>query len=415
LRPAAPTGYPLEGFMPNRLRRIVLGLAVTALLAAPFQPAPGRAAEPFEINVIVSLTGPFAFIGSSEAASVRAIETIVNKSGGIKGQPIKMVIQDDQSTPAVALQLANGVIAKKANVLLGPTYLASCLAVAPAVTANGGPVTYCFAPTLHPAAGSLLFSGGASSNDQATAQMNFIQAKGWKRAALISTTDATGQDTEGRWVDNYTNGKYPGLQLLTREHFASNDTSVAAQMAKIKALNPDVILDATVGTSTGTVLRAIKDEGLDNLPIMSSLGNVIHAQMDQYTSIMPREIYFVAPGFISRDVTPKGPVRDAQQLFYKAFNAQGIDPDVGNSQSWDPTLVIIDALKHTGTNATPKQILDYIEALHDFPGSDGTYDYRDGSQRGIGLNSIVICRWDPAKKTWVAASEPGGKPLPGKR
>ncbi len=49
-----------------------------------------------------------------------------------------------------------------------------------------------------------------------------------------------------------------------------------------------MILDATVGTSTATVLRALKDAGLDNLPVMSSLGNVIHAQMDQYTAILPQ-------------------------------------------------------------------------------------------------------------------------------
>ena len=393
------------------VRRAVFALTAVAALAIPLAPTPSRAADPFELNVIVSLTGPFAFIGTAEAASIKAIAEIVNKTGGIKGQQIKLNVQDDQSNPAVAVQLASGIIAKKPNVLLGPTYLASCLGVQPLVVANGGPVTYCFAPTLHPAAGSLLFSGGSSSNDQAKAQMTFIEAKGWKNAALITSTDATGQDTEGRWVDEYNSGKYPGLKLLDREHFAPNDTSVAAQVAKMKALNPDVILDATVGTSTATVLRGLKDAGLDNLPVMSSLGNVIHAQMDQYTAILPREIYFVAPGFISRDVTPKGPVRDAQQLFYKTFNAQGVDPDVGNSQSWDPTLVIIDALKHVGTNAMPKQVLDYIEGLKHFPGSDGYYDFTDGSQRGIGLDAIVVCRWDPAKKTWVASSEPGGKPL----
>jgi branched-chain amino acid transport system substrate-binding protein len=398
--------------MSNRaLRRVIFAVSAVAALVIPLQPAPSRAAEPFEINVIVSLTGPFAFIGSAEAKSVLALEKIVNASGGIKGQPIKMIIQDDQSNPATAVQLASGIIAKKPNVLLGPTYLASCLAVAPLVTSNNGPVMYCFAPTLHPAAGSLLFSGGSSSNDQAKAQMTFLEAKGWKNAVLIASTDATGQDTEGRWVDEYNSGKYPGLKLLTREHFAPSDTSVAAQVAKMKALNPDVIIDATVGTSTATVLRALKDAGLDDLPVMSSLGNVIHAQMDQYTTILPREIYFVAPGFISRDITPKGPVRDAQQLFYKAFNDQGLDPDVGNSQSWDPTLVIIDALRHVGTGASPKQVLDYIEGLKHFPGSDGYYDYSDGSQRGIGLDAIVVCRWDAAKKTWVASSEPGGKPL----
>ena len=74
--------------------------------------------------------------------------------------------------------------------------------------------------------------------------------------------------------------------------------------------------------------------------------------------------------------------------------------------------MIIDALRHVGTTASAKQVLDYIESLKHFPASDGYYDYTDGSQRGIGIDSIVICQWDPLKKTWVAASEPGGKPLP---
>jgi branched-chain amino acid transport system substrate-binding protein len=397
--------------MSNRsLRRVIFSIAAIAALVIP-QAAPSRAAEPYEINVIVSLTGPFAFIGSAEAKSVQAIEKIVNATGGIKGQQIKMIIQDDGSNPATAVQLASAVIAKKPSILLGPTYLASCLAVAPLVTANNGPVMYCFAPTLHPPANSFLFSGGPSSNDQAKAQMRFVEGKGWKKAVLIASTDATGQDTEARWVDEYNSGKYPGLQLLDREHFAPNDTSVAAQLAKMKSFNPDMIIDATVGTSTATVLRAVKDAGMDNLPMMSSLGNVIHAQMDQYTTILPKEIYFDGPGFLSRDITPKGPVRDAQQAFYKAYNAEGIDPDVGNSQSWDPTLILIDALRHVGTNASPKQVLDYVLALKHFPGSDGYYDFTDGSQRGIGLDALVICRWDAAKKTWVAASEPGGKPL----
>src|SRR5277367_666039 len=105
--------------MLNRsMRRLAFALAAVALVAAPLQLAPAGAAEPFEINVIVSLTGPFAFIGSAEAASIRAIETLVNKQGGIKGQPVKMVIQDDQSTPAVAVQLASAIIAKKVPVML---------------------------------------------------------------------------------------------------------------------------------------------------------------------------------------------------------------------------------------------------------------------------------------------------------
>ena len=55
--------------------------------------------------------------------------------------------------------------------------------------------------------------------------------------------------------------------MYKRQHFAPNDTSVAAQLAKMKSFNPDVIIDATVGTSTATVLRAVKDAGMDTLPV----------------------------------------------------------------------------------------------------------------------------------------------------
>jgi len=166
-----------------------------------------------------------------------------------------------------------------------------------------------------------------------------------------------------------------------------------------------VIIDATVGTSTATVLRAVKDGGLDNLPMMSSLGNVIHAQMDQYTTILPKEIYFDGPGFLSRDITPKGAVRDAQQAFYKAFNAQASIP---TSATASRGIRRSSSSTHSVTSArapAPKQVLEYILSLKQFPGSDGYYNFTDGSQRGIGQEALVICRWDAGKKTWVAASE----------
>jgi branched-chain amino acid transport system substrate-binding protein len=285
------------------------------------------------------------------------------------------------------------------------------LAVAPLVRANG-PVQYCFAPTIHPPPGSYTFSGGSSSYDQALESLTFIQAKGWKRVALIATTDATGQDIDAQFTAAFNSGRFPQLTLVDKEHFASGDVSVAAQLAKIGALKPDIILMATVGTSTGTALRGLQDSGLDDIPVMSNLGNVIHVQLDQYLNILPREIYFTAPRFIARDVSRAGPVRDAQLAFYKAYNAQGIDPDVGNNFSWDPAWILIEALRHLGTKATAKQVLDYLEQLHGYAGTDGIYDYRGGDQRGIGLSSLVICKWDHAKKTWVTVSEPGGKPLP---
>ena len=175
--------------------RFMGALAAAVLIVTPFSPGPVRAADPYTIDVILALTGPFAFLGKSEGESLKTLETLVNKEGGINGQPLHFNLLDDQTQPAVAVQIANGILAKHPAVMLGPTDLSSCLAIAPLM--RNGPVDYCFAPTIHPAPGSFVFSGGASSYDQAIETLVFAKAKGWKRIAVVATADATGQDISG--------------------------------------------------------------------------------------------------------------------------------------------------------------------------------------------------------------------------
>src|ERR1700727_222452 len=96
------------------LRRI----AALGLLALISMASAGAQTAPYEINAILSLTGPAAFLGAKEAEAYRALELTVNKSGGIRGRSIKFVIADDQTSPQVALQLANGLIAKGVPIIV---------------------------------------------------------------------------------------------------------------------------------------------------------------------------------------------------------------------------------------------------------------------------------------------------------
>jgi len=59
-----------------------------------------RRCRTYEINAILSLTGTFAFLGNAEATSLRTLEPLINKQGGINGQPVHFNIADDQSQPA---------------------------------------------------------------------------------------------------------------------------------------------------------------------------------------------------------------------------------------------------------------------------------------------------------------------------
>ena len=388
-------------------KRFLLSLFCVALLVMPVA-TPTDAAQPYEIDAILSLTGSIALIGTDQAASLGALEKLVNSTGGIQGRPVHFVIHDDQSQPSVAVQLASAIVAKHPAIMIGPTYAGSCLAVAPLVRANG-PVMYCLAPAIHPPAGGYVFSAGISSLDQATAMVNFAVSKGWKRIAAIATTDASGNDLEGQLAIAIDRAKSSGVSLVDVEHFAPADVSIAAQCARLKAVGPDLIVITSVGTPVGTALVSMKDAGLSNVPVITNFGNLLHGVLKGFASATPREMYLTAPRFVMRDVSRSGPVRDAQLAFFNAFSAIGVDPDAAHNLPWDATLILVEALRHVGADATPKQVLDYLEPLHGFAGTDGIYDFRDGSQRGVGVNAVAVVRWNPSRGTWSTVSDLAGK------
>jgi branched-chain amino acid transport system substrate-binding protein len=391
------------------IRRLRIA-ATAALLALGLGSPPAFAApDAYQINVILSLTGTGAFLGNEEAQSVRAIERLVNDHGGINGQPIAFVIKDDGSNPSVAVQLANAVIASHAPIILGPSIVSTCSAVMPMVKADG-PLQYCYAPGIRPAAGSYTFSSMVGTKDLALAGIRYLRGKGLKKIAVIVSTDATGQEGENTVDADLALPENADMKVVAREHFGVTDLSVAAQMQRIKASGAQAIIAWTVGTPFGTVLRSMTDTGLD-IPVITNSGNIVRAQMTQYAAFAPHTLLFTGVRSLAHDIARSGPVKTSQDAFLAAMRAQNIAPDIGQNIAWDATLVVIDALRHTGTKATAKQLLDYMEALHGYAGINGIIDYRDGSQRGLTGSSAVIVQWSPAKNDWFPVSQPGGLPL----
>ncbi|HEY5348208.1 MAG TPA: ABC transporter substrate-binding protein [Candidatus Lustribacter sp.] len=381
-----------------------MALAVSAIAAA----TPGGSADPYEITTIIPLTGGGSFLGKSQAQSLQAVETLVNKHGGIKGRPIHFLIKDDQSSPQVAVQLTNAALAEKPPVLLGSSISAMCNAMT-AIVKTAGPTQYCFSPGIRPVKGSYTFSSSVSVFDLAIVGLRYLKSRGLDRVAIITSTDASGQDGEHAFDAAAQRPELQGLHIVEHAHFNPSDVSVSAQMAEIKASKPDVIVAWSTGTPFGTLLRGILNAGID-VPTMGGNGNATYQQMAQYKSILPKELLFPSPRFIAHDQVLPGPIRDAQDLFFNAFKAVGIRPDIAHSESWDPALIFVDALRHVGTNATAEQVRAYIANLHGFTGINGIYDFRDGSQRGLTANSAIVVRWNPKLDTWVGVSGPGGYP-----
>jgi branched-chain amino acid transport system substrate-binding protein len=273
-----------------------------------------------------------------------------------------------------------------------------------------GPVEYCFSPGIHPAEGGYIYSAGVGVTDLMSAVARYCRERGLKKIAIVTSTDATGQDAD-RAVDEIFGAlDNRVLSIVDREHFNTTDVSVASQMTHVKGSGADVLIAWTTGTPFATILRGARDTGLD-LPIVSTNGNMSYTQMHQYTSILPKELLFPGLPSFGPDQLPAGPLKSAVNRFLDAFKTAGIRPENGENQVWDATLILIDALKKIGFDATPAQIRAYVNGLRGWTGIYGTFNYRAIPQRGVGIDAVIIQRWDSAKDGWVGVSKPGGSPL----
>ncbi len=392
------------------MRRFVGSVLLGALLvSAALSAGPLGAADVYVIPVVMSLTGSAAFLGKSEAQALGLVEQLVNKQGGVKGRRIHFDIADDQSNPQTAVQLTNGAIAKKPPVMLGSSVVGTCSAMA-AIVKPSGPVQYCFSPGIHPTKDSYTFSSSINTADLAVAALRFFHGKHWNKVAIITSTDASGQDAANAFNDAVKLHENEGVTLVAAEHFNPTDVSVSAQMTRIISAHPDAIVAWSTGTPFGTLLRGITDAGID-LPVLGGNGNLTYPQLEQYKSFVPKQMYFPSPRFFAREQVRPGPIRDAQNQFYAAFKPTGVRPDNAHSFSWDPALIVVDALRHTGLQASPEAVRSYIENLHGFVGINGVYDFRDGSHRGLSENAAIIIRYDASKATFTGVSQAGGAPL----
>jgi branched-chain amino acid transport system substrate-binding protein len=383
-------------------------IAVTGLAFAACIAAPARAAEPYQVPVILPLTGGAAFLGTGEQKALQLIEQSTNGSGGINGQTLEFAFHDDQSNPQTGVQLANEVIAKKPAVIIGSSLVATCRAMAPLM--KDGPVDYCLSPGIHPDEG-YVFTASVSTIDLINTLVRYFRMKTWTRVALMVSSDATGQDAENGVKSVMALPENKDMQLVETAHFNITDVSVIAQIEAVKAAQPQAFIAWSTGTPVATIFRAIIQAGLD-IPVATTGGNMTYQQMTQYADFLPKQLFIPASQWVVRDPKLLEPALiKPHQHFFAVYEQAGMKPDEASELAWDAGELVVDTLRKLGTQATAAQLRDHIANLTDHPGIDGIYNFKKVPQRGLDVTDGVVTLWDAKAQTWQPVSKPGGAPL----
>ena len=374
---------------------------------------PAGAAEPYRIDAILPLTGSGSFLGQGEQKALEILEKQVNAEGGINGRPVSFDVQDDQTSTQVTVQLASKILRARPAVMVGPVLVAGCNAVAPLV--KSGPVMYCLSAGYHPPVGSFGFYSYISTEDLYRVLLHYFQAKGWNKIAMITSTDASGQDAQKGIRAAMSDPANAALSLVADVTFNPTDVTVSAPVEKVRSAEPDVVVAWSTGTAIGNVFRAISDAGIKR-PVVTTTANMTYAQMDKYKDFLPATLLFPASEWPPHgaEISLPAEVVARQKTFFTAFKNAGVKPDGPATYVWDSAMIVIDSLRALGPDATAEAIRDHISNLKGYAGINGMFDFTKTPQGGLDESDTVITRWDAGAQSWAIISDPGGKPVAGK-
>lgn len=393
----------------RKLRSAVLALALAASFAVGS--APASSAGTYTIDVILSLTGSYAFVGNEDAEAFKVFEDYANRTGGIRGEQLHFDIHDDQSSPAVAVQLASQIIAKHPAVVMGSQGGAECKAIMPLF--KDGPVDYCLVPSIYPPKNGYVFAAQIALNPFVNGMIRYLRLRGWKKIAIITSTDASGTVDDEATKASLALPENKDVQVVAWEHFNPTDINVNAQAIRIKNSGAQAVIVWTAGTPFGTVLRSFSDVGM-KLPVETSNANAQPRQLMSYQAFLPSEMVMPGPLYLSPTSADRPSLRKAFLAFYQAFAADNKKAEPGSAPSvWDSSGIVLSALRALGTNASADDIRKYILGVRDFAGTDGIYNFSSGDQHGLSDKSVVLTTFNPKTQEFVAVSGGGGVPLKG--
>jgi branched-chain amino acid transport system substrate-binding protein len=397
---------------PLHLRRAAVAAALSLAVAAAAVPVRALATTsgaPVEIDVVLSTSGAGAFFGQAEARALKVVESTINAGSGVRGRPVAFTILDDQTNPQTAVQLVSGLAAKNVPLFLGPSVPASCFSVGPMIDKTG-PVGLCLNPAGHPQPGSFQYTTFADSLGVASAFLTYFRERGLTRIALIDATDASGHDADIAFEAAFKLPENAKLVKVDEEHYAPGDISVSAQLERIKAANAQAIVSYNTGLPFGTVLRGMRDAGID-VPVATSGGNMTYGQMTTYAPFLPTEVLFGGTVAWSPGDARIAAVKQMQLAYVAALDKAGMKPEGGYATVWDPAILAVAVLSALGPDTDATKVRAYLTGLQGWSGIQGVYDFKRYPQRGVGAEAVLVMRWDATKKTFVAAGRAPGVAL----
>lgn len=375
---------------------------VLVLASAAFLPGRGRAADAqeFKIGWALPLTGPVAELAKSYADGVEVAIAMVNASGGIGGLQARMIMCDTQSQEQQAVICIKKLINDdQVNLMIGATGTPPTLAVIPTIKSSGIPMFAVAAGrTTWVPVKKWVFKAIQANDDFMQLYAIYMKQKGWMKAALIRDNGSLGKDISDA-MHNF--AKQQGVDIIADETMAATDTDVTAQVTRIRAAKPDVVI--VQGPSMPSNVMISKK--IVQLGITAPLLISTNAQLEAFIKLVPEAVeqsLWASPKIAIKSLPESDPLYPAIKAFTDTYKKMrnGAQPSANAAGVADEILLTQAVSKSLGAKVLDKAALrDALEGAKKVPGLQGFWTFSATDHGTSFADGLVMVKYD--KGEWI--------------
>src|SRR5436309_7542586 len=239
------------------MKRFYLSAAVVAAaVALAGLPALAQTNE-ITIGISITTTGPAAALGIPER---NALDFVTKEVAGV---PLKVIVLDDGGDPTNATTNARRFVTEsKADIIMGSSTTPSTIAVSNVANEAGIPHIGLAPFPITPERAKWSVSMPQPIPIMGKVIYEHMKAHNIKTVGYIGYSDSYGD----HWFNDFkTQGVPMGMTVVDEERFARPDTSVAGQVLKLVAANPDAVLIGASGTAAALPQPALRERGYKGL------------------------------------------------------------------------------------------------------------------------------------------------------
>ena len=349
------------------MRKSALALAAAGALLA----AQAAAADTVKIGFVTTVTTPAGVIGRDMVDAVNlAISDIGGKMGGLD---VELIVEDDGFRPETGKQKTDKLVKQDdvdfvAGFIWSHVLLASRKSALDAgkflISSNAGPSQL---------AGKLChenFFSTSWQNDQTPMAMGeVLNQKGVGTLYLMAPNYAAGKNMVAG-VERTFKGEILGKDMTKWGRDAQLDFS--AELAKVKAANPDALFVFYPGKAGGAIIRQYQQAGLQGLIDLYSVFTVDALALPR---LQEAGMTGVLGSLNTQFWGPDLPVPQNKRFVSGFRKAYGRYPSFYAAQSYDTILLIRSAVEAVGGNLDDMDGMRAAMEKADFPSVRGPFRY----------------------------------------